>query len=279
MFERVLIFARSVCIFCVLSLAAAYAYPWSPSYQDLLIERFAQKIPVLVSHPLSNYPNNDCNELFTFFPKGKVLIFGYGSLMNKQRLLLNSRVGKPIVKQEVTDTVKPAVAFGVKRIYNYFFEQTNWNTIPLHSKEKAMLNLLPSADLSSAVNGIVMEVDKEDLEKLVAREVGYDLVPVLITLWDQLVIENKDLEFFVAYAFMAANELRNHVLYTSTDYYPIKAYAADVEKGAADYGEIFLQMMRQTSYLADGTTPIFEWDGNFDRLLRISGRFKLSNNK
>lgn len=114
--------------------------------------------------------------------------------------------------------------------------------------------------MASMVNGIVMEIDQEDLESLVAREKGYDLVRILIADWKDVISNKPHLEIKIAYTFVAPYELRNCVIYTSTEYYPVRGYLEAVQEGAFEYGEEFANFWNATTYLADGTTNIEKWD-------------------
>lgn len=227
---------------------------WGLEYQNFLMKKVGRKLPELATYPFYSYPNEDYESLLQRFPNGKVLVFGYGSLMNKQSAARS-------MKAEAIETMSPAVAFGVKRVFNYHANVTaHWGD-GQSRKEKAMLNLAPTLNTSSLANGVTMEVDFEDLGKLVKRETGYDLVPILVSSWEDIMGENPELKIRVAYTFVATNELRNHIDYTSTEFYPVRGYLRAVQDASKAYGDDFAQMWNATTFLADGTTSINEWDG------------------
>lgn len=237
----------------VLEIGNSECFPCPGAYQKLLLKKVAAEMPKLVSYPFFQYPNTEHLSVIDKFPQGKVLIFSYGSLMNKQSA---SRSMKP----EALETMQPAVAFGVKRIFNYKATKTDHWGADQNKREKAMLNLSQTVNINSVANGVMLEVDAEDLSRLVQRETGYDLVPILVARWDDVLSQNPEIVIQVAYTFSAAGELRNHVDYTSTKYYPVRGYLHAIQEAAHSFGDEFAAMWNSTTYLADGTTSVDEWD-------------------
>jgi cation transport regulator ChaC len=223
--------------------------------KKMLLEKVGAKMPLLVSFPFYQYPNSGYEHAANHFQKEKILVFGYGSLMNKASASRS-------MKAEAVESMETAIAFGVKRIFNYKAAKTiHWGENQ-HQKEKAMLNLIQTVDITSMANGVTIEVDLEDFSRLVQRETGYDLVPILVVREKDVKENNIDPEVRVAYTFIAVNELRNHINYTSTKYYPVRGYLHAIQEAAALHGEEFARMWNETTYLADGTTNIAEWDEN-----------------
>jgi cation transport regulator ChaC len=222
--------------------------------QQKVLNEAASHMPELASYPHLTYPNEEVHLILNRFPEGKVLIFGYGSLINPTSAAKN-------MKPEAVESMKPVVAFGVKRIFNYRASKTSHWGEDQNVKEKAMLNLHASFNLSSMANGVMIEVDEADLKSLIQRETGYDLVPVMVADW-QDVKENKgaDTRFFIAYTFVVPHELRDNKAYTSTGFYPVRGYMHAIQEGAERYGEDFKEFWNATTYLADGTTTINDWD-------------------
>ena len=223
------------------------------NYTKQLLDKVGAEMPHLVTYPFYEYPNAGHEHIAKHFPEGKILVFGYGSLMNK---VSASRSMKP----EAIESMQTAIAFGVKRIFNYKATKTaHWGENQ-HPKEKAMLNLTQTVNIASIANGVTIEVDLEDFTRLVQREIGYDLVPILVMSEKDLKEKAADPEIRVAYTFTAASELRNHINYTHTKYYPVRGYLHAVQAAAAQYGDEFARMWDETTYLADGTTSIVDWD-------------------
>ncbi len=222
------------------------------SYQDSIMAQVARKLPELTTYPFLHYPNENRELVQQQFGNKKVPIFGYGSLMNVES-------ARQSMKVDAIASMQPVVAFGVKRIFNYTAKYAHrWGN--LHSNERAMLNLIPTYNTSSIANGVVIEVDDDDLVQLIKREVGYDLIPVLVASWDEISAKKPILNIRVAYTFVASSELRKNMLYTHTRYYPVRGYMQAVQEGALRYGDRFLDLWNATTYLADGTTLIDEWD-------------------
>ena len=242
-----------ICLFSVNNMFADESTYWDKPYERVLLQKVGQKLPSIVTFPFFQYPNSGHQEIVDHFPPGKVLLFGYGSLMNKVSAARS-------MKAEAVDSMEPAIAFGVKRLFNYkVTDPSRWGA-DQNRKERAMLNIAQTLNISSMANGVVIEVDSEDLSKLVYRETGYDLVPILVASWNDVRNQNPELEIRVAYTFIAVNELRNNTSYTSTEYYPVLGYLHAVQEAALTYGPEFAAFWNKTTYLADGTTPIEGWD-------------------
>jgi len=218
-----------------------------------VLEKVGEKMPELATYPHLKYPNGCHEDLLKFYPDGKVRIFGYGSLMNKESAAKN-------MKPEAVASMQPVVAFGVKRIFNYQATKTDHWGPGQDRKEKAMLNLFPSFNIGSIANGVTIEVDAEDLSSLVKRERGYDLVPIIVGNWNDIKDQNPEMEMQIAYTFVVASELRKNIAYSSTEFYPVRGYLHAIQDGAKSFGKEFREVWNATTYLADGTTTIDNWD-------------------
>lgn len=230
--------------------------PWSDDYQALLIKKVSERVPKLSTCPTLKYPNCSHKQIADFEKcgEGKILLFGYGSLMN-------TTSASRSVGNEAVESMKPAIAFGLKRLFNYKAANvTRWG-FDLPSKEKAMLNVTPTTTYNEVINGVVMKISPEDLASLVQREEGYDLAPVLVTDWENISNKNPEPVIQIAYTFLVPNELRRGIAYAQTNYYPVRGYLHAVEDGASAFGQDFLNFWKNTTYLADGTTKVHEWDG------------------
>lgn len=227
--------------------------PWQSDYQQRLMEKVGQEIPALSTYPSLEYPNTNYEEIIKHYPQGKVLLFGYGSLINAES------AGRS-VGPEAIQSMHPAVAFGFKRVFNYKASNVSkWGT-DLPENERAMLNIESTTTYNHIINGVVMEVSAEDLALLVQREKGYDLVPMLVADWNDVVSGNPSVEIRVAYTFLVPGELRDGIAYTQTKYYPVRGYLHLVRQGASVYGPQFLDYWNDTTYLGDGTTPVKKWN-------------------
>ena len=184
----------------------------------------------------------------------KVLIFAYGSLLNIES-------AERTLSREALKSYKPAVAFGVRRIFNY---NVNPESIkkrygqPTRPNDTAALNIFSTGDYSDVVNGVVFCVNQEDLEEMIQREVGYDLIPVPVVFWDEFVNHSvRGTRVMIAYAFRASLDK-----YMDVAINPIPGYAHVSMEGASQHGSDFLELWIETTYLSDGKTPFRKWEEN-----------------
>lgn len=227
--------------------------PWSSAYQFSVLEKVGREIPIVSTYPSTIYPNTDYQGILKKYPKGKVLIFGYGSLMNRESALRS-------VSAAAVETMRPVVAFGFKRLFNYKVSNVSRWGSNLPENERAMLNIHPTTTYEHIINGVVMELTPEDLIKLIGRESGYDLVPIFVADWQAMISANPKIKIEIAYTFIVPDELRGGIDYTQTKYYPVRGYLQASREGALVFGEPFLQFWNETTYLGDGITPIGQWD-------------------
>lgn len=256
---------KSVILFITLffSLAARddnggmHFLPWSEE-RELLLTSKAQET---VEHNLNNfpifpYPDSNAEEILATFQQTKIYIFAYGSLLNKQS-------AAKALSPEAMKTHRPAIAFGLKRIFNrYIPKETHWGE-QLRPNDKAMLNVFQTSNYQDIINGVVIEVGQEDLQNLIKREEGYDLVPIPVTYWvDALDSNNHDPSIFFAYTFISPEKAVKGIHYTKKDINPIKGYALASQEGASQYGDQFFKLWIETTFLADKKTPFKIWKDN-----------------
>ena len=236
--------------------------PWDSAYQQLLLKKVGEKLPEMSNYPAFEYPNKDHGKARAS-KSGKILLFGYGSLMSPE-----IDANKKTIKPENLITLRPAITFGVKRLFNKRGVVSKaFASTTLEPNERCFLNLAPTTNFNCVTNGVTIEIDQDDLTKLIVREKGYDLVPLFVASWDDAVKKNTGIKIEIAYAFIASNELRDHLSYTCNDLYPIRWYAAAVDQAAKYHGPLFWEQYQKTTWLADGTTLISDWHGTFEPLM------------
>ncbi len=251
-------------LIAVNALALNAELPWSDSYQQVLLEKVGEKLPEISDYPVFQYPNKNHDEAKTL-ENGKILLFGYGSLMSPE-----IDANKKSIKPEDLKTLRPAIAFGVKRLFNKRGSVSKrFTSTSLEPNERCFLNLVPTTNFNDVTNGVTIEIDQGDLTKLIVREVGYDLVPIFVASWDNAVKESDELKIEIAYTFIASSGLRDHVSYTSNILYPIRWYASLVDKAAKFHGQVFWKQYQNSTWLADGTTLISDWHDTFDAPLNL----------
>jgi hypothetical protein len=180
--------------------------------------------------------------------KRTILLFGFGSLVNPESASyhLSRRRG-------------PALAFGLKRIFNYYDEQLEQCILGRpaagYSHERAKLNAIATEDKAHPINGILYEVDVEDLERLRPRERGYDLEKLhVVDYIDALDVHCTEPRILEAYCLRATREAQ-----VSESYVPDINYLNVCAEGVRPYGSEFARLFLDTTYLADRTTSLEKW--------------------
>lgn len=225
----------------------------SKRIQAAKIKEFISELPH--SHGIYHYPIDTPHSIFEALGQDKLLIFAYGSLLNSDSAYKTLTVN-------AIESFKPAVAFGLRRVFDRCLRviPPHWGEAE-HPASKACLNAHPTGNANDCVNGILIEVDRHDLQALLEREVGYDLYPVPVILWDQ--VRSDGWTVHVAFTFRAPKEERAGTRYTSVDIYPIWNYAQASMEGAKRYGDDFLAFWINTTYLSDHQTPFARWFQGF----------------
>lgn len=118
----------------------------------------------------------------------------------------------------------------------------------------AVLNVCKTDKITSIVNGVIFSADQQQLQNAIGREVGYDLIPVLVVRYSDMVEEKASPEVIEAYTFAATSEE-----YVSSTIHPIPCYVEASRAGAKEHGQLFSNLWEATTYLSDGTTPLSEW--------------------
>lgn len=228
-------------------------FPWEGMYTQQIADQVSELKPVLDQMITSPYPNSNVEEILSQFPNDKVLIFGYGSLMNVPSAART-------VSNEAISTMRPVVAFGLHRIFNYY--NNGKIASPDQNNERTYLNIYLTGDNRDWVNGVVIEVGAQDLRNLIHREEGYDLIPVVIMNWEEVENQNPYPRFEIAYSFRASTEEREGILYISDTYLPIRRYLHAVQAGSAAFGDEFLEYFNENTRLANDQTTIKAWLSN-----------------
>jgi hypothetical protein len=167
-----------------------------------------------------------------------------GTLINKQSI--GQTIGRAILRG-------PAIAFGVRRIFNFALEDENYkehggrysrSTNPSH---RATLNILETGNAEDKVNGILFSADATDIDSLAEREYGYDLLPVS---YEQSSAQS------VAYMFIARQGSKTIGHRVLDDIFPNESSLSICLTGAATYGAAFLRIWIESCLLANKTPLI-----------------------
>lgn len=195
-----------------------------------------------------SYPYNGLIENLKCLGIKKLPLFVFGSLVSKEDA---ARTLGP----DSLATRKPAVAFAVVRLFNRdvpIKAGSKWGT-PCLENARGMLNIVKTSNVLDVVNGVVMEVDIHDLPRLLEREEGYDLIPILVTDWSAFHKKNTFV-FSCAYTFHAKGEYVSNLILPRPGYYE---FTRDAIK---DFGEDFYQIWLDTTFLSDGKTSARQWE-------------------
>lgn len=233
-------------LFFIVELRAAIP-PWGINRHALFVKH-AQKLEKdLKKYPSFSFPVS-AEEVFQLFPNQRIPIFAYGSLLYPKSALKT-------IPQTTIDTYRLVVAYGFRRVFNYRAFPVKKSSRP---NDVAMLNLFVT-NLSDTVNGVLMWVTHDELRKLIQREEGYYLKPVIVSDWEQgLKSEISQPNFWLAYVFMAPSDSS----YSQSKINPYPPYANEALLGAKRYGNIFFTFWIETTFLADLTTPFSDWIKN-----------------
>ena len=162
-----------------------------------------------------------------------------GTLINKKSI--GQTIGRAILRG-------PAIAFGVRRIFNFALEDENYeehggrysrSADPSH---RATLNILETENADDKVNGILFSADIADIDYLAEREYGYDLLPV---------VYEQSGGRSVAYMFIARRNSKAIGHRVLDDIFPNESSLSICLTGAATYGAAFLKMWVESCLMAN----------------------------
>ncbi|HKB35566.1 MAG TPA: hypothetical protein VKD72_03875 [Gemmataceae bacterium] len=196
--------------------------------------------------------------------EGGIRLVGYGSLLNAASAARTLAPAGPR---------RAVLAFGARRLFDSEMSAAalqRYGAGP-DSRGGAALNVRVTGAIGDAVNGILFDIPAEEIEPLRQREIGYDLAPVICFPWERLVgqtflsAEERQTGMsappspFVAHiltrpAHPAAEASRNGPLL------PHRAYYLLCREGAASVSDSFLRFFLASTFLADGLTPVAEWE-------------------
>lgn len=175
-------------------------------------------------------------------------MIGYGSLVNRSsacQTLGTKSMGR----------IRPVVAFGVRRLFNYAIteDQTRYGPVP-PGPERAALNVRATGSPADRVNGVLILVEWGDIDALAAREQGYNLIEVPYVAW-------SDPEGVTRMAFIlsAPDAPRDGLRHTRDDVLPFAPYFRASREGASEWGGDFLEYWLDHTFLADDVTPVRHW--------------------
>lgn len=179
-----------------------------------------------------------------------IRLFSYGSLLHRESA---SRT----LSAAVLDTMQPAIAYGVQRIFNRDVDLSGSKryTFPTDPLERGMLNLMQTEE-DRMMNGVVVTVPIEEITPLCTREIGYDFIPVRIAPLPAEHTDPSNMSNDIAYTFLA----HEGTTYVDNSIVPIQQYYQLCRDGAASFGQEFLDMWLDTTFLGDKKTSVRVWE-------------------
>nr|WP_299384465.1 NB-ARC domain-containing protein [Allomuricauda sp.] len=206
--------------------------------------------------PSYGYPWFNLEESLEEQGKKSILLFGYGSLLNKIS-------AKETLNDTSVNQYRPSIAFGIKRLLDYNMpDDVRARSLYKNStgpKELGLFNTRYTGSITDNINGAIIEIPIEEVKNLRAREIGYDLRPVICIDWPY----NPDNpEFIHAYALGCSGRTWEGKPLTDHTLLPHRDYLELCRKGAEGLGDGFLRHFLQTSFLADGTTTVEAWEAS-----------------
>jgi hypothetical protein len=230
-------------IFFAVDLRAAVP-PWGIHRHILLVEQSQKWEKDLKKYPSFDFPIAAA-EVIKLFPNQRIPIFAYGSLLYPES-------ARKTISQSTIDTFRLTVAYGFQRAFNY---QAVLSKKPPRKNDVAMLNLFRTNPMD-VVNGVLLWATHDELKKLIQREKGYHLNPVIVSGWEQGLDPNiAEPNFWLAYAFTVPCDSS----YSQPKINPYPPYAKAAQLGAEKYGDIFFTFWLETTFLADLITPFSVW--------------------
>lgn len=214
------------------------------------IHQLAKKIDFdsIASYSIYSYPYKDLHHQLEEQNIKTLTVFSYGSLMSQAS-------AQKTLSQKALSTRKPAIAFGIKRLFNRDVKiryNSKWG-VPKDPDARGMLNIEMTNKALDIVNGVVYEIDIEEIPSMLDREEGYDLVPVFYLDWEDIQEQGQP-KLQVAYTFRA----KNLSSYTSCDILPRPNYYELTRDAAKEYGPEFYAIWLESTYYADGITTMLE---------------------
>ena len=178
----------------------------------------------------------------------KLTFLGYGSLVNLESAAVT-------FQKKSLEEYRPAIVFGARRIFNYEMPKKVGRYGPINGRFRAALNVRITNDIHDIVNGILFDISLDEIEAFRNREKGYDLVPVATIDWNDINVPPS-----LTYILRCPDKAVDSKQYTNNEIMPHWQYYLKCRNGALQVSKEFLDLWLKTTYLADGITPVSEWE-------------------
>jgi hypothetical protein len=234
------------------AIQSAETLPWSPARHQDLLKAAALHASLIEGVQELTYPVSEADLQKIFGTSSTIPFFAYSSMIDKDAGAVKA------ISAEGAHTREPAIAFGIQRTFNREMAaatvEGGWGPLQ-RPNDLAILNVFRKED--AILNGVLFELPLSDMLILSKREVGYKLIPVLITRWNDA-LDRREPEVILAYTFQAPDYAGEEIRYTNDHVNPIPGYFHFLQKGLNVMGDDFKTMWWSTTYLADQNTQVNE---------------------
>ena len=192
------------------------------------------------------YPWNGLEDELQAQNASSLRLFGYGSLVNQESALRTFR--------GTTGRFVPAIVFGVIRLFNFEMPDVvrqRYQNVRADDPQRGLLNVQVTGFLSDVANGVLIDVGLDEIQALRAREVGYDLRPVVCIDWNDETRMPQP-----AFVLSSPNRLWKGRPLTDPSLRPYPPYLQQCRTGAESFSRAFLEFWHDTTFLADGETLV-----------------------
>lgn len=229
------------------------------------LKAISEKMTEALQEPVYLYPWESLERDLETRGLSRFPIVAYGSLINIKSVAVT-------LQDKSLGQRRPVIAFGARRLFNYKMPKDNRRYGPTTGRYRAALNLRTTDNIDDVVNGILFEITLGEIPAMRAREIGYDLVPVATIGWN----ETED-PVFLAYILRCPDEPLGGKRLTSDNIVPHRQYYLICRGGAREISENFLRFWLATTYLADGVTPVSQWEAaELPEMIGGDGEFEVT---
>ncbi len=203
----------------------------------------------LNEHPTYLYPYPELAHTLAAQGNTTLPLFIYGSL-------LDERSAGRTLSTHALATRRPALAFGLKRVFNRDIpiEPESVFGFPCNDSARGMLNVEKTDHLENFMNGVIIDIPLNEIAALMEREIGYNLVPIIVTDWEPL--HQGEMKYSIVHTLQAPAES----IYVNPHILPRPGYYELTRDAAKQYGPFYEMLWYNTTFMADGITPVITWE-------------------
>jgi len=224
---------------------------WNARRQELLVKLLVNQVGLPpVSPERVIYPWDGIEDWMEENGRDQLPLVAFGSLMHQGSAAM-----------DIASLGRPVIAFGVRRHFNYIHLRPELSFLGMptekHLEEAARLNVSYSGHTNDIINGVLVYVDIDDIDRLRIRENGYDLIKIqILDYGDAANVGTSKMQF--REAFILSNPEGSLHRSTSLSFMPHVNYANICLEGVYEIERQgmpgFFDLFVRTTYLNDGRT-------------------------